>query len=119
MKKSLFAAAYLANTQATPAFNLFMGQQDSDFIINLSTQVFQSLGIKSENKVDCSDQTTINKWNWRSCIDNNVSPNIAIFTQTLEDSMKGEKFENYNTYIMSSYVKYIEAQGARVPNLPR
>lgn len=28
--------------------------------------------------------------------------------------MKGDKFEKYNTYIMSSYVKYIEAQGARV-----
>ena len=28
--------------------------------------------------------------------------------------MKDKSFDNYTTYIMSSYVKYIEAQGARV-----
>ena len=47
--------------------------------------------------------------------DINESPVVGILTQTLEDYMKKDsRFENYTSYIMSSYVKYMEAQGARV-----
>jgi gamma-glutamyl hydrolase len=48
-------------------------------------------------------------------LDRNEQPVIGILSQTLEDYMKNDtKYEGYQSYIMSSYVKYIEAQGARV-----
>ena len=48
-------------------------------------------------------------------LDINMQPVIGILTQTLEDEMKTDPaFAGYTSYIMSSYVKYIEAQGARV-----
>jgi gamma-glutamyl hydrolase len=39
---------------------------------------------------------------------------IGIVSQTIEAEMTDPAFERYDSYIMSSYVKYFEAQGARV-----
>ena len=47
-------------------------------------------------------------------LDTNTQPVIGILTQTLENSMTGPEYAGYKSYIMSSYVKYMEAQGARV-----
>jgi len=48
-------------------------------------------------------------------LDTNKQPVIGILTQTLEtDMQKDPRFQGYKSYIMSSYVKYMEAQGARV-----
>jgi gamma-glutamyl hydrolase len=44
----------------------------------------------------------------------NKQPVIGILTQTKEKYMKGPDFDGYTSYIMSSYVKYMEAAGARV-----
>lgn len=50
-----------------------------------------------------------------SPLDSNTQPVIGILTQTLEKSMQAdEKFKGYKSYIMSAYVKFMEAQGARV-----
>ena len=52
---------------------------------------------------------------WKKNIDLNKQPVIGILTQTLETEMQAdERFSDYKYYIMSSYVKYIEASGARV-----
>lgn len=52
---------------------------------------------------------------WKKNIDINKQPVIGILTQTLETSMQAdERFVGYKSYIMSSYVKYMEASGARV-----
>lgn len=43
------------------------------------------------------------------------TPVIGIVTQTLEAEMHNDtKFEGWNTYIMKSYVDWVEAAGARV-----
>ena len=61
---------------------------------------------------------TKNPWfpdEWRKHIDDNKTPVIGILTQTLESFMKKEEqFKGYKSYLMSAYVKYIEASGARV-----
>jgi hypothetical protein len=42
-------------------------------------------------------------------------PVIGIVSQTLEAEMKNDtRFDGYNTYIMKSYVDWVEAVGARV-----
>ena len=42
-------------------------------------------------------------------------PVIGIVSQTLESEMKNDtRFDNYNSYIMKSYVTWVEAVGARV-----
>ena len=47
--------------------------------------------------------------------DNNEEPVIGILTQTLEDFMHDdERFDGYKSYIMASYVKFMESSGARV-----
>ena len=47
---------------------------------------------------------------WKSKVDKNKRPVIGILTQTLEKSMqKDSRFEGYSSYIMSAYVKYLEA----------
>ena len=52
---------------------------------------------------------------WKKNIDLNKQPVIGILTQTLETEMQAdERFSDYKYYIMSSYVKYIEASGARI-----
>lgn len=48
-------------------------------------------------------------------LDLNEQPTIGILTQTLESGMKkNPAFDGYTSYIMAAYVKYVEAQGARV-----
>jgi len=43
------------------------------------------------------------------------SPVIGIVTQTLEWNMKSDqRFANYTSYVMSAYVKQMQASGARV-----
>ena len=45
----------------------------------------------------------------------NEQPVIGILTQTLEKGMQPDpRFEGYTSYIMSSYVKFMESSGARV-----
>jgi gamma-glutamyl-gamma-aminobutyrate hydrolase PuuD len=42
-------------------------------------------------------------------------PVIGVVSQTLESEMKNDtRFKDYNTYIMKSYVTWLEANGARV-----
>lgn len=43
-----------------------------------------------------------------------MQPVIGIVSQTIEAEMTDPAFDQYQSYIMSSYVKYFEAQGARV-----
>ena len=43
------------------------------------------------------------------------TPVIGIVSQTLEDEMRNDtRFANYKTYIMQSYVDWVQAKGARV-----
>eukprot|EP00355_Strombidium_rassoulzadegani_P000610 CAMPEP_0168612848 /NCGR_PEP_ID=MMETSP0449_2-20121227/3135_1 /TAXON_ID=1082188 /ORGANISM="Strombidium rassoulzadegani, Strain ras09" /LENGTH=247 /DNA_ID=CAMNT_0008653439 /DNA_START=217 /DNA_END=960 /DNA_ORIENTATION=+ len=52
---------------------------------------------------------------WKDKIDKNERPVIGILSQTLEDYMQTDtRFEGYKSYIMSSYVKYMESFGAEV-----
>ena len=52
---------------------------------------------------------------WKHKIDTNQRPVIGILTQTLEKDMRNDtRFENYTSYIMSSYVKFMEESGAQV-----
>ena len=52
---------------------------------------------------------------WIKDIDLNKQPVIGILSQSLETFMQNDtRFANYTSYMMSSYVKFIEAQGARV-----
>jgi gamma-glutamyl hydrolase len=45
----------------------------------------------------------------------NTQPVIGIVTQTLEDAMKGDtRFDGYTSYIMHSYVDFVQSSGARV-----
>lgn len=50
----------------------------------------------------------------------NPKPVIGVIAQTLESEMKKDsKFGGFKTYVMKSYVDWIEAQGARVvPIIP-
>ena len=55
------------------------------------------------------------KEDWIKDIDLNKEPVIGILSQTLEKYMhKDARFSNYTSYMMSDYVRYMEAQGARV-----
>jgi hypothetical protein len=48
-------------------------------------------------------------------LDKNEQPVIAIMTQPLGDYMiADDRFKGKTSYVMADYVKYIEAQGARV-----
>ena len=52
---------------------------------------------------------------WKQTVDLNDAPVIGIISMSLEESMLDDPiFDGYSSYIMSSYVKYFEAQGARV-----
>ena len=51
---------------------------------------------------------------WKQTLDINKQPVIGIVSQTIEAEMTDPEFEKYDSYIMASYVKYFEAQGARV-----
>jgi gamma-glutamyl hydrolase len=50
----------------------------------------------------------------------NQEPVIGVVSQTLEDEMKGDsRFDDYHSYVMQSYVDWLEAAGARVVPLNR
>lgn len=60
---------------------------------------------------------TSTSFNWKAHIDLNLQPVIGIFTQTIKDLDEFDKPEAASTkvsYIMSSYVKYLQGAGARV-----
>ena len=65
----------------------------------------KSLLKESNDKIDDS---------WKQKVDLNMQPAIGIVSQTIEAEMTDPAFDQYQSYIMSSYVKYFEAQGARV-----
>jgi gamma-glutamyl hydrolase len=49
-----------------------------------------------------------------------VQPIIGIVSQTLEDFMKNDtRFDNYNTYIMGTFVDFMKSAGARIIPLVR
>ena len=49
-----------------------------------------------------------------------MQPVIGILTQTLEDFMHNDtRFDNYTTYIMATFVEFMESAGARVIPLVR
>jgi len=59
----------------------------------------------------------MSEYDWQSNLNANPSPVIGILTQPLDDAIRKndpEGFKPYNSYIMAAYVKFIEAQGARV-----
>jgi hypothetical protein len=50
---------------------------------------------------------------WIENVDTNQRPVIGVLSQSLEDYMIDDpRFEGFNSYIMSAYVKYIESEGA-------
>ena len=47
---------------------------------------------------------------WKKNVDLNKQPVIGILSQTLEEYMTTDpRFANYTSYMMSAYVKYIQA----------
>ena len=62
------------------------------------------------------DYDTCDKVNpWLTTLDVNKQPVIGILSQTYDFDTSGDpRFDNHTSYIMASYVKFLEAAGARV-----
>ena len=62
------------------------------------------------------DSDTCDKVNpWLTTLDTNKQPVIGILSQTYDFDTSGDpRFDNHTSYIMASYVKFLEAAGARV-----
>lgn len=87
----------------------------------ISNKFYTDLFFKPEyNLIGNEDPWERAGLNWKDKIDKNMEPVIGIMTQTLEDYMKEDpRFEQYDSYIMSAYVKYIQSAGARVVPIVR
>ena len=59
---------------------------------------------------------SINPWLKPENIDTNQQPVIGIVSQTLDFTPHKDdhRFDDYNSYIMAAYVRFVQAQGARV-----
>ena len=74
--------------------------------------------VDASSKLDSLKQYKMNKDLKTFLGGNNIgteNPVIGIVSQTLEAEMKNDtRFKDYKTYIMKSYVTWVEALGARV-----